>query len=340
MHYNDRLPARIERMKEISGSTGKRIYGRNKEKNKEPVRGGEQSMYVVMGAGGTLGSCCIKSVLELTKERIIATDRDLAQVKEHERIEWMACDVRDDFLTDQLIEKLAVGGEPVKVIYLAAFCKPDQVQQDPDLAWNIHVVCLHQVIHKLRRKKDVRVFYISSDRVYGESRNRYHYKETDPLRPVSFYGYCRCAAESLILRAGYHVIRFPFLVSSALTYQAHFYDQIVAAARTGERIMLYEDVFRSAISFDHAADLLVRLIEQGDAPAAINICGDDDLSDYDIGRLIAMRERLDATNIIPIQAAESWYGFPVKRAVSVLMDNRVIKGMLRLSHIDIFAQPV
>lgn len=104
--------------------------------------------------------------------------------------------------------------------------------------------------------------------------------------------------------------------------------------------MLYEDVFRSAISFDHAADLLVRLIEQGDAPAVINICGDDDLSDYDIGKMIAMRERLDATNIIPIQAAESWYGFPVKRAVSVLMDNRVIKGMLRLSHIDIFAQPV
>lgn len=297
-------------------------------------------MYVLIGAGGYLGSSCIQSVLQLTKERIVATAGDLAQVKEHDRIEWMICDVRDDLWTDQWMEKLSIGGEPVKVIYLAAFRKPDNVQQNPDLAWEINVTSLRQVIRKLQGKEDITVFYISSDSVYGESRNGFHYKETDPVRPVSFDGYCRCAAETLILRAGYHVIRFPFLVSSALTNRSYFYDRIVAAARTGEKIMLYEDVFRSAISFDHAADLLVRLIEQGEVPDIINICGDDDLSDYDIGRMIAMRERLDAANLIPVPAAESWYGFPVKRAVSVLMDNRVLKGMLQLSHIDVFARPV
>lgn len=103
---------------------------------------------------------------------------------------------------------------------------------------------------------------------------------------------------------------------------------------------MYEDSFRSSLSFDNAAFLLIQLIETGNCPEIINICGDKDLSKYDVGRMIAEREHLDVSKIIPVKFENFQDGFKTRRARSTLMDNHVLKEFLKLKMIDIFEHPL
>lgn len=300
-------------------------------------------MYAVIGASGYLGSYIIKNILMTTKENIIATTRNMRFGNKNDRVKWMECDVQDDCSVDSFIKKLVKADETIKLIYLAAFHHPDQVQYHPDLAWDINVTSLSKIINKFCKgggKECINVFYASTDSVYGESLDGYHFKETDGLRPVNFYGHCKCAAEALILHRGYHVVRFPFLIAPSVIEKPHFYDQIVSCLKEGNEMKMYEDPFRSSLSFDNAAFLLIQLIETGNCPEIINICGDKDLSKYDVGRMIAEREHLDVSKIIPVKFENFQDGFKTRRARSTLMDNHVLKEFLKLKMIDIFEHPL
>lgn len=297
-------------------------------------------MYTVIGANGYLGSYMIKHILKLTEDRVIATARDISNVNKNERIEWVSCDVQDERSVETLVNKMQLDSEKMKLIYLAAFHHPDKVQKNQSLAWEINVTCLSKFVGKISERGGVeRAFYASTDSVYGESLNAYHFKETDQLQPVNFYGHCKCAAEALMIHQGYSVARFPFLISPSLVKKPHFYDQIVDSLKAGNMVEMYEDSYRSSLSFDNAAYLLIRLMESGAAPQIINICGDHDLSKYDVGCLIAQREGFDISKILPVTLSKRRQNFEVRRAVSTLMDNTLLKKSLGLKQVDIFSLP-
>ena len=66
----------------------------------------------------------------------------------------------------------------------------------------------------------------------------------------------------------------------------------------------------------------------------LNVCGDRDLSKYDVGIRIADRLGVSRELIRPIRMAESDGVFKTKRAVSTLMDNALVKEILHLDTID------
>ena len=300
-------------------------------------------MYIVIGANGYLGSYIVKNILELTEERILATARDLSNVSNKDQIEWFSCDVQKEASVEKLMKKMQSYSEKRKLIYLAAFHHPDQVEKNQDIAWNINVTCLSKFVEQITRAGVEQAFYASTDSVYGESINAYHFKETDLLQPVNFYGHCKCAAEAIMNHQGYQVARFPFLISPSLVYKPHFYDEIVYGLKAGNKIEMYEDSYRSSLSFDNAAYLLIKLMELNISPQIVNICGDRDLSKYDVGCLIAKREGLDSAKVIPVMLSnmlsKKKQNFEVRRAASTLMDNTLLKECLRLKQVDIFDLP-
>ena len=164
--------------------------------------------------------------------------------------------------------------------------------------------------------------------MYGESINGYHFKETDSLNPVNFYGHCKCVAESLTVHFGFSVVRFPFLISPSLIYKPHFYDEIVETIKQGNKMEMYDDSYRSSISFDNAAYILVKLIEDNVGFSVMNICGDEDLSKYDVGCLIAEKENLPRDKVIPVSINKHKEQFSSYRATSTLMSNEVVKKVL------------
>jgi len=290
-------------------------------------------MYAVVGANGYLGSYCIKAILNETKESVIATARDLSRVNKQGRVEWVACDIQSDESVDALIDVLK-SYEHLKIIYLAAYHHPDIVQANQQLAWDINVTCLSKFLIKAIFAE--KIFYASTDSVYGDSIDGHHFVEADPLNPVNFYGHNKCAAEALMIHLGRNVVRFPFLISPSIIYKPHFYDVITENIKSGKQFEMFEDSYRSSLSFENAGKLLVRLMEKENVPQILNVCGDREYSKYDVGLLIADREGVSRDLIIPVSINQPQENFTTKRATSTLMDNTLLKQTLGLSYIDIF----
>ena len=294
-------------------------------------------MYSIIGANGYLGSYIKKVILEDTNEDLVCVDRFISQTETDKRVRWINCDITDRFMVDELLQELS-GYENVKIIYLAAYHNPDLVDQNPQLAWNINVTSLSYFINKADFAKEI--YYPSTDSVYGESVDFYHFKENDPLNPVNIYGHNKCAAEAILVHKGRNVVRFPFLISPSLAGKPHFYDRIVESLKNGEPFEMYEDSYRSSLSFENAARLMVALVEKGNRHPIVNVSGDKDLSKYDVGLMVAEREGLSKDLIVPVKMGEiTVEGFVTKRATSTLMDNSLLKQILELEFVDIFERP-
>lgn len=292
-------------------------------------------MYLVIGANGFLGSYIIQNIIGKSKEKVIATARDLSGLSDNGQVKWTKVDVTNDEDINTL-KNITMDNSDVKVIYLAAYHQPDLVQKNPRVAWNVNIISLAKVLNALENVKCF--FYSSTDSVYGESIDGYHYKEEDCLKPENTYGIQKKTAESLVQGSGYNVVRFPFLIGkSILEHKKHFYDKILETISKGESFEMFSDSYRSALDFDSAAAILVSLIEtySFDYPKLINISGDLDLSKYDIGVMLAKKYGINTKLITPISIGSTSNIFEAPRANNTLMDNSLIKSILDLKSINI-----
>ena len=105
-------------------------------------------MYAVIGASGYLGSYIIKNILMTTKENIIATTRNMRFGNKNDRVKWMECDVQDDCSVDSIIINVVKADVTFKLICLAAFLHPVQVQYHPALSWDINVTSLPNITNQ------------------------------------------------------------------------------------------------------------------------------------------------------------------------------------------------
>jgi len=290
-------------------------------------------MYVIIGATGFLGSYMVKNILERTSDTLLAAARHPGK-DWGSRVVWASCDVTSPQEVDEFVSKHELS--KAKIIYLAAYHHPDQVEQNPHLAWHTNVTSLSYFLNAL--PDDVAAFYYpSTDSVYGESGDGCPFKECAELHPVNRYGRQKCVAEQLVTGYGRHVVRFPFLIAPSLVEgKPHFYDKIVTSLQEGRRVKMFSDSRRSAITFDTAAALTVALLEQtGSVPQVMNVCGDRPYSKYEIGLLIADRIGVSRELIQPVSAMEDNKIFTVPRAKSTLMDNSLLKQTLGIKRIDL-----
>ena len=284
---------------------------------------------VIFGAYGFFGSYLIKNVISMTDENIIAVSRRIPSEKS-KRIDWLSLDILDRDGIDRLLEHIYNLSEPVTVYFLAAYHNPDKVKTEFRLAWDINVTALSYIVNKISR---VRTFYYTStDNVYGQSYNSYHFCENDRTCPINAYGRQKVVAEQIVLGYGFNVARFPFLIGrSLLQHKKHFYDNIVEALSIGEPIRMFADSYRSSLSFDDAARLLVELSLKSKVPNLINVCGDEDLSKYEIALRIAKNNSFLSELVIPISMDNYNDIFVEERAKSTLMSNDLLKNTLSIT---------
>lgn len=290
-------------------------------------------MYAVIGANGFLGNYIIKSILQLTDERVIGTARDISKVKDTDRISWVKCDITNENEFDDLVQILSQE-ETVKVVFLAAYHNPDKVAENPNVAWDINVTTLSKCVNHLYFVD--KLYYASTDSVYGNSINGYHFVETDLTNPVNIYGRNKAAAEAIVVNYGFNVVRYPFLIAPSLVEgKPHFYDRMVESLKSGNEITMFSDSYRSSLNFKTAASLLVKLMQlEDDIPSILNICGDKDLSKYDIGLMIADSLNVSRELVKPITMETDSAIFKSARATSTLMDNTLVKRILGIDTIE------
>ena len=292
-------------------------------------------MYLIIGANGFLGRYFIKNILTDTNDNILATDIILPENEENKRIKWQKCDVTsEEDLAN--INKLCAIEENLKVIYLAAYHHPDKVLQNPRLAWKINIIALAEFLNVFENIKTF--YYPSTEVVYGQSHNGHKFTETDKLNPANYYGEQKIIAERMVNVAGYNVVRFPVLMGASLIpTKKHFYDQIIETVKSGGTMKMFQDQKRSMIDFDQASQIVIKLIENVEAHSypIVNICGDEDLSKYELGLRIVRKYGLDESKIIPIKLDEDKEIFTAQRAKETLLDNSLLKKILNIKEIKI-----
>ena len=290
-------------------------------------------MYLIIGGNGYLGRYILKSILEKTSDSIYVTARNIDHLENTDRVIWLKCEITNDNDFNEVVNKVRKITD-LKVVFLAAYHHPDLVAEHSQKAWDINVTTLSKCINKLFFAR--KLLYASTDSVYGNSVNGYHFKEIDQLNPVNIYGKNKAAAESIVRYYGFNVVRYPFLIAPSLVPgKLHFYDKIVDKLKRGESIEMFKDSYRSSLNFKTAADLLVDLCEKPQQiPSILNVCGDESLSKYDIGIKIAQKLGVSSTLVKGISLSEGGNIFKTKRAASTLMDNTAVKEILGLEKIN------
>ena len=202
------------------------------------------------------------------------------------------------------------------------------------MSWNTNVAGLDYLVSRINR--NIVFIFASSEAVYGDSRAGYRYTENDSPAPVSMYGIQKMAGEAVTAYYGGHSFRYALLTGPSLAAgRRHFQDVIMDNVRSGLPIELFSDTYRNMLDFGTAAHLTVRLLEEhlDSLPQTVNICGDEGLSKYDVGMRLARKYMLPENLIIPIKMTEDNRIFKARRALSILMDNTVLKTMLSLKSV-------
>lgn len=291
-------------------------------------------MFLIVGANGYLGSYFVKNILGRTNDKILATYIHDKDIIENSRVKLEKCDITS--IQDlKKIKNLTKDEKNLKVIFLAAYHRPDLVLQNPKIAWNVNIVALANFLYIMDNIKIM--YYPSTEVVYGQSVDDYKFKEDDKLNPVNKYGELKTIAERMINVAGFNVIRFPILIGPSLIQsKKHFFDEIIEKLKNGEKIEMLKDQFRSMIDFDTASKIVIDLMEEPDAQQykIVNIAGDEKLSKYDLAIKIANKYNLNKDNIIAISIDDNKI-FLAKRSKETLLDNSLVKKILGLKELKI-----
>ncbi len=291
-------------------------------------------MYIVVGANGFLGSYVVKALVSNTDDEIIATYHGKKETLYQPRVNWVNLDVTDKQSIRKL-ENLAENTAECRIFYLAACHNLDLVKREPDLARNINITALENFLEVF---SDADCFWFSStDCVYGENTEEFKaFKESDPTCPVSEYGRQKLEAEKIVTSYSFNVARLPFMIgASLLENKKHFYDNIVEKTIQGQDFTLADGLWRSALDYESVADILVKLSTLKNVPQTLNLCGDELLSKYDVGELIAKKHNLPMDHIIKVPEEEIMKIFDEKRTSSTAMDNSLLKSVLGVSEIKI-----
>lgn len=293
-------------------------------------------MYAIIGASGFLGSYLIQSILNNTADNIIAAARNTDGLPADERILPVKCDITS--VNDvNVLAGIIRQGEPCKLIYTAAYHNLDLIAQNPKTSWNINITALASFLNTIDNLTCF--FFTSTDCVYGEGISDYSFKETDSLKPISLYGIQKVAAECLVNACGHNVLRLPYMFGPSLSPQKfHFFDKIVEELRQGKEVKMFYDSVRSALDYGTVASLIVQLAENyssGKVPTVLNLCGDDNLSKYDLGIMLSRSYCLSEDLIVSTSMENDNQIFQAKRASVCLMDNTLLKNALSLTKISI-----
>ena len=286
-------------------------------------------MYLIVGCG-FLGQYVLKELLNKTEESIICTyhaEQPKLCFEQGENVRFQKCDVTDK--ADLQALKVLCAEEPVKVFYFAAFHNIDAVYRNPEAAHKVNVEGLAAFLEAGLNIQNL--FFASTDCVYGESgAGQAPFCESDVCVPINEYGRQKLVAEELVLKKGFHVLRFSLLYGPSLCQRKTFYDTTLEALRKGESVEMIDGLARNALSYQKAAQYCARLAcAEKSVPPILNVCGKRLLTKYALGLFIAEEAGASPEQILSITQTEGQKFFADKRAGMIALENNLLYNIMR-----------
>ena len=170
---------------------------------------------LVTGAAGQIGSELVVALKKRYGERnVVATDKAVTRAQ-------AAAGVLEplDVMHLSSVER-AVRTHHIDTIYHLAAILSAAGEANPDLAWDVNMGGLKNILDVSARYRVGRVFWPSSIGVFGPDTRKLRAPQDAPLNPTTMYGVTKVAGELLCeyysLKHGLDVrsVRFPGLISS------------------------------------------------------------------------------------------------------------------------------
>ena len=279
-------------------------------------------MYCIAGADGFLGAYLQRELLA-RGEAVVALNHTAPVFPDGDNLYNLPFELTDKTSLDA-VEALLRQFRDIRVFYTIAVHAPDKVEADPAFAHHINHVLYADFLHKLSGCDITKLYYASTDNVYGESRDGKVFTEEAAPAPINAYGEQKAEAERITRKQGFSVARFSYMFGPSLTHKPHFFDVITQKLRTGQPMDMFTDFIRSSLTYPSAADCLIRLAEADAEETVFNICADEPTSKYDIGLFAADRCGADRSLVIPARGMGSGL-FTAARAPSIIMSNARLK---------------
>jgi dTDP-4-dehydrorhamnose reductase len=234
-------------------------------------------MIVVTGAGGLVGYRILEQ-LARRGECLGLYHREKPNV---DGVCWQQSDLRCRQETWRILDEV----KPRVIIHSAASCDPVWCEQNPSetLALNLGGT---RYLAEWACNHDSFLVLISTDLVFDGTRR--DYREEDPVRPISVYGWSKLAAEETVQASGvaHAVVRTALVYGKSLSGKRGCDEKLVTKWKRGETTPLFTDEMRTPTS---ARDLAEKVIEIADRRLSglFHVAGKERLSRYQFGCRIA-----------------------------------------------------
>lgn len=247
-------------------------------------------------------------------------------------VEGVKCITLDLTSYDSLFGQLRAIAPDI-IIHTAGLTSVEGCEIDPALALSINTE-LAATMAKISVALSAKLIHISTDHLFNGS-VPLPFEETPP-QPLNEYARTKLLAERKIaeINPGALIIRTNFF-GWGPSYRASFSDTILNTLRAGKDIYLFEDVYFTPILIQNLIKATHEL-EERNVSGLIHVVGDERISKYEFGRLLAQEFGISTNHIKSIHFSDK--AGLTRRPMDLSISNKKVCSLLNRSLGDIPSQ--
>ena len=234
--------------------------------------------FLVTGAGGALGSVLMRVLQSASRS-------SCGVVSPHGPTPFAGQIWSADLCDPRTFRERLLALAPKVIVHLAAIAELSVAYADPEHARKLNVEST-AVLLACAEKLGARFLFASTDMVFNGEQAPYGEDATP--EPLSIYGRTKLEAECHVLtyKRG-AVLRFPLMYGlPEAARKPTFFERTLDSLRSGQRVSLFTDDFRTPLWFDDAARACVRVADS-EMRGVVHVGGPERLSRYEMGERMA-----------------------------------------------------
>lgn len=267
---------------------------------------------LITGASGLLGlNACL---MQASRHDVVGVTHNTGLQETPFKI------IQADLTAEGAIEELIKQTQPDILFNCAAMAQVDQCETYPDRADRINA-WMPGVAAEQCKIHDISFVHISTDAVFdGKSGG---YGESDTPHPLSVYGRTKLKGEERVQAAN----------PSALVARVNFFGHSLSGNRSlaefflnnllaGKQVNGFTDVIFSPLYVRHLVSIIFAMLAQG-LHGIYHVVGEDRVSKYEFGRMIANKLSLNENLIKPTSVEDA--GLKAQRSPNLFLDISKLK---------------
>ena len=250
---------------------------------------------LITGAFGLLGEAVVKA-LEHTFQ-LLATGENIP-----DEVPYI-CDIQSlDIIDKNRVKDVIHTFYPDIVVNLAAYTNVDGCERNKELAWNINVKGVQNILESIRNSQ-TKIIHISTDYVF-DGKDGPYYEDAVP-NPINYYGRTKLASENEIRGSqNPHVIfRTNVLFGNSARNKPNFVDWVVKALKEKNEIKVVTDQINNPTWINGLAEA-IKLAILLDVRGLFNYGGSEFLNRFEFAQKIALVFEVDQSTIKPVLTKE------------------------------------